>query len=151
VRRFTKHSASKLLIVLLLSLISSILLTGCTKSDADKYASAQKLLAEGKYQEAIDAFSLLGNYEESSKYIMYIKAVQLAEDSQFEPAINSFASLEGFKDSKLMAIYYGARKLEAEQAYEEAGEVYKSIATFKDSLERDNALPDLILHREFSR
>ena len=142
------HLKKLLLAVMCISAV--LLLSSCAKSDAAKYTDAQKLLTQGKYSEAVEAFSEIENYEDSSKYIMYVKAVQLAEGGQHELAISSLKSLKDFKDSELLVVYYNARRYEAEQQYEDAAEIYESIATFKDSAARFAALPDLILRREFA-
>lgn len=142
------HLKKLLLAVMCISAV--LLLSSCAKSDAAKYTDAQKLLTQGKYSEAVEAFSEIENYEDSSKYIMYVKAVQLAEGGQHELAISSLKSLKDFKDSELLVVYYNARRYEANQEYEEAAEIYESIATFKDSAARSAALPDLILQREFA-
>lgn len=134
-----KHLKKLMLAVLCISAV--LLLSSCAKSDAAKYTDAQKLLTQGKYAEAVAAFTEIENYEDSSKYIMYIKAIQFAEGGEFDMAITSLRSLKDFKDSELMATYYTARRHEAEQRYAEALEIYKTIATFRDSVKRESAFP----------
>ena len=102
------HLKKLLLAVMCISAV--LLLSSCAKSDAAKYTDAQKLLTQGKYSEAVEAFSEIENYEDSSKYIMYVKAVQLAEGGQHELAISSLKSLKDFKDSELLVVYYNARR-----------------------------------------
>ena len=129
---------------------AALMLTGCVKSDAAKYEDAQKLVREGAYDEAITAFTEIDGYEDSSKYLMYIKAIQMAENGQRNLAVSTLTTLGDFADSKMLAIYYQAQEDEAKQEYENADALYRTIATFKDSAERIAAIPDLILDRDFA-
>lgn len=133
-----------------MGLCATLMLTGCVKSDAAKYEDAQKLVREGAYDEAITAFTEIDGYEDSSKYLMYIKAIQMAENSQRDLAVSTLTTLGDFADSKMLAIYYQAQEDEAKQEYENADALYRTIATFKDSAERIAAIPDLILDRDFA-
>ncbi len=139
----------KTTVLTLLCAAAALFLTSCAKSDAARYADAQNLLTQGKYGEALAAFSEIGNYEDSSRHIMYITAIQLAEEGQYEPAVKSLGSLKDFKDSELLVLYYTARNLEASRRYEEAGRIYGNIAAFRDSMDRQPKLRDLILQRDF--
>lgn len=133
-----------------MGLCAALMLTGCVKSDAAKYEDAQKLVREGAYDEAITAFTEIDGYEDSSKYLMYIKAIQMAENGQRDLAVSTLTTLGDFADSKMLAIYYQAQEDEAKQEYENADALYRTIATFKDSAERIAAIPDLILDRDFA-
>ena len=133
-----------------MGLCAALMLTGCGKSDATKYEDAQKLVREGAYDEAITAFTEIDGYEDSSKYLMYIKAIQMAENGQRDLAVSTLTTLGDFADSKMLAIYYQAQEDEAKQEYESADALYRTIATFKDSAERIAAIPDLILDRDFA-
>ena len=133
-----------------MGLCAALMLTGCGKSDAAKYEDAQKLVREGAYDEAITAFTEIDGYEDSSKYLMYIKAIQMAENGQRDLAVSTLTTLGDFADSKMFAIYYQAQEDEAKQEYESADALYRTIATFKDSAERIVAIPDLILDRDFA-
>lgn len=133
-----------------MGLCAALMLTGCGKSDAAKYEDAQKLVREGAYDEAITAFTEIDGYEDSSKYLMYIKAIQMAENGQRDLAVSTLTTLGNFADSKMLAIYYQAQEDEAKQEYESADALYRTIATFKDSAERIALIPDLILDRDFA-
>lgn len=133
-----------------MGLCATLMLTGCVKSDAAKYEDAQKLVREGAYDEAITAFTEIDGYEDSSKYLMYIKAIQMAENGQRDLAVSTLTTLGDFADSKMLAIYYQAQEDEAKQEYENADALYRTIATFKDSAEHIAAIPDLILDRDFA-
>lgn len=139
--------------VLATLLVAAIVsLSGCSLLDRNKaeYTKGLEYLSSGEYDLAIESFSEVGNYEDASKYLMYVRALKSGEEGVWEPAINSFISLGDFSDSSLQVIYYTARQAEAEQRYEEAEAQYKMIAMFRDSSERIAALPDLILDRDFA-
>ena len=55
----------KFLAVVLL-IILALCLTACQESNESKYNRANKLLTEGKYDEAIKVFDELGTYDDSS-------------------------------------------------------------------------------------
>ncbi|MDO5332236.1 MAG: hypothetical protein Q4E99_06100 [Bacillota bacterium] len=70
-------------IAILLTFISlCILLGGCKSSD---YKKAQTLFDEGDYDNSIEMFSELGNYEDSSQYL------SLAQKEQYVLTAISFA------------------------------------------------------------
>ena len=143
-----KTAVRKAALILALCLLLPV--TGCTQSNQGKYESAQKLLGEGKYDQAVEAFSQIEDYENSSKYIMYIKAIQLAEKGEYELGIASLQTLGDFKDSTLMARYYTARAYEDEMDYESAADIYKTMATFRDCGERYAAIPAKIQERTYN-
>ena len=144
-----KTAVRKAALILALCLLLPV--TGCTQSNQGKYESAQKLLGEGKHDQAIEAFSQIEDYENSSKYIMYIKAIQLAEKGEYELGIASLQTLGDFKDSTLMARYYTARAYEDEMDYESAADIYKTMATFRDCGERYAAIPAKIQERTYNQ
>lgn len=144
-----KPAVRKAALILALCLLLPV--TGCMQSNQGKYESAQKLLGEGKYDQAIEAFSQIEDYKNSSKYIMYIKAIQLAEKGEYELGIASLQTLGDFKDSTLMARYYTARAYEDEMDYESAADIYKTMATFRDCGERYAANLDRILGIDYDK
>ena len=117
----------------------------------ENYSLAQELLNSGEYQQAIELFTQLNGYEDSTKYLMYARAIKLAEeDGEYELAINSFVSLTDFRDSSLQVAYYRARQAEAELRHEDAEELYRVIPTFRDCIGRMLKQPDLVLDRDFA-
>ncbi len=136
-------------LALLLALIVLITLSGCGKSDADKYAEAKKLLNAGQYDKAIEAFTELRDYSDSEKYITYIKCLQLGERGEYRDAASALSYLEDFAQARLYAAYYTARALEAEESFESAQEEYSKVLTFRDSMQRRTLLGDRILDRDF--
>lgn len=135
-------------VFILLAVIIGLLLSlaGCANNPASKYEKARTNLAKGKYEKAIEQFTELGNYEESNKYVMYIKAIQLAENEEYEAAIVTFQALKDFLDSDLRAVYYSARYYETILDFYSAIANYNSIPTFLDSAERTKQCP--ILQKE---
>lgn len=145
-----KHALTRGM-ALILVVCTLLTLVGCAQSDEGKYEKAKKMLGKGKYDQALEMFSEIEDYEESRKYIMYIKAIQLGEEGEYQMCIDSLSSLGSFKDSNLFLQYYRARKWESEGEYEYASNTYKNIATFKDSAKRSEALEEPIREKEKRR
>lgn len=83
-----KKILSLCLIVLILTM-----LTGC---DSSKYKEATKLFNAGNYAEAQAIFEELGDYEDSSNYVVDCKikiAESLVENKEFQEAINIYSEL----------------------------------------------------------
>ena len=125
-------------------------LSGCTKSTSAKYEDAKEYITAGEYDKAIVAFTEIDGYEDSGKYLMYVKAIQMMKNGQYDLAIGTLETLGNFGDSKILSIYYQAQLYEINQEYEQAEALYRSIATFRDSTGRIAAIPDLILDRDFA-
>ncbi|MBQ8175628.1 MAG: zinc-ribbon domain-containing protein [Oscillospiraceae bacterium] len=73
---------------------------------AIKYSNAQKLFESGDYQGAETAFEALGNYKESSDYIIrcrYGEAEQLFNNGKYPEAADAFTALNGYSDSDARA------------------------------------------------
>lgn len=69
-----------------------------------EYGRAERLMEDGQYQEAVDAFEALDGYGDSKAQInecRYLYALQLMEDEDFEEAFDIFTQLSvlGYKDS----------------------------------------------------
>jgi tetratricopeptide (TPR) repeat protein len=74
-----------------------------------KYSRANRLFAQGKYDEAIAAYTALGDYKDSHEKIKEVKAqiiddryasaAKLYDDSKFDEAKAIFEDLDGYKDS----------------------------------------------------
>ena len=89
--------------VLLLAL--ALCLTGCGESSEAKYSRAEKLLGEGKYDEAVKLLEELGAYGDAEKAARYAKAVLAAEGGDYASAIAAFKALGDYRDGPLMIPY----------------------------------------------
>lgn len=148
--RFVRKQWLKTVAMALLLCMLLLCLSGCSLFDGQKYDKAVTLFQNGNYEEAITAFSEIEQYEDSSTFIMYIKTLQLAESGGYALAASTFDTMSSFRDSKYLSVYYSARQAEEDQRYEDADAMYRTIVTFSDSSSRLNALPDLILQRDFA-
>lgn len=136
----------KKLFALLLVLTMVLTLTGCKKDD---YESAVALMDAGSYEEAIIAFTELGDYEDSvqrleecKNTLSYEKAIMLFEQDQYEEALEIFVSLGNYKDSidkkkecEDYIAYNSAIALIDEAKYAEARAIFETIPNFKDVAE----------------
>lgn len=125
-------------------LMIAMLLTGCTGKENEKphvasYENGQKLLAEGKYEEAALIFESLNGYEDSVLLLVYARAKDKLSKGDYQSAINGFLSIEGYRDSALAARYAGARMLsESEDGYSivEGAEIFDGMLLYLDSADR---------------
>ena len=130
------------------ALISAIVLclSLCACGKADDYEIAVTLMDAGNYEEAIVAFTELGDYEDSAQkleecenILAYNEADALFEAEAYEDALAIFTTLGDYKDST-------SKKLECENAiayneavsligsgkYEEARLIFETISEYKD-------------------
>ena len=89
-------------LVVVLTVALAFCLTACQESDESKYNRANKLLTEGKYDEAVKLFEEISTYDDSSKMAMYGKAIAAAEGGDFKSALSSFRALGDYLDCPLM-------------------------------------------------
>lgn len=91
--------------------------------NSSKYDAAQKLLKEGKYLEAHEAFDRLGIYEDSSymaKVALYAHGEALLDTKDYDGAYDTFASLGKYSDSEdraKEAMHFKGRSLMDAQDY----------------------------------
>lgn len=67
-----------------------------------RYRNAEKLYEEGRYQEAVSAFSVLDGYKDSAERVSdaaYHAAEQLLDEGQFSKALEAFQNFGDYKDS----------------------------------------------------
>ena len=120
------------------------------------YESAVELMEKGDFEEAIELFLTLGDYEDCKALIEaceleilddnYNHAVLLMNDGQYEDAISAFSKLAGYKDSsELIAECQNGIKdgiLAEAMSYMEEGRYPAAISTleklggYKDSAEQ---------------
>lgn len=109
------------------------------------YQSAEKMLEEGQYEEAKNAFWALGTYKDSADKIKecdYQSALSLEKEKKFSEAKSIFEELGEYKDSKeqITACEYGrAEEYLAKKDYEAAQTIYAKLGKYKDSAEKIKA------------
>ncbi|MEE0859114.1 MAG: TIR domain-containing protein [Acutalibacteraceae bacterium] len=68
-----------------------------------KYNNAEQLLSEGKYDEAVTAFTELGDFKDSNNRISestYLKAEKLYNNQDYFNALSNYMKLGNYKDAK---------------------------------------------------
>ena len=114
------------------------------------YQKAEKLLNDGYYYQAAEAFAALSGYSDSTNRMneaSYLYAKQLLKDQQYEKAHAVFEALPGFKDSKRLSNecnYQFAAQLFSRGKYQDAYSYYSKITDYKDS--RDRAAESMYLY-----
>ena len=95
---------AKRFLALLICALMIISLASCAK---DTYKEANDLMANGSYEEALEQFNTILDYEDSAekaaeceKNIAYNSAEKLFESGKYEEAMTAFEALADFKDSK---------------------------------------------------
>ncbi len=114
-----------------------------------KYNAAVKLYNTGEYEDAIAAFTALGEYKDSAAQIekceiaikdeKYAAAVELYTAGKYEDAIATFTALDGYKDSVEQVAecqYAAAIELYNAGKYEDAIAVFTALDGYKDSAEK---------------
>lgn len=120
-------------LVMVMALLFS--LAGCDSSD---YKKATALYEEGKYSEAAEMFTALGDYEDSAEMALtcrYELAGELFDDGSYEEAAAIYEDLGDYKSSERQlnaCIYQQAEALFAAGSYEEAIEIYESLGNYED-------------------
>ena len=97
---------------LLLSLLLSVLLSGCAGSEERAWQKGQKALAEENYSDAAAAFAQAGSWQDAERLLAYSEAAQNLENGAYSEAEAAFRALGDFKDSVLMSAYCQARERE---------------------------------------
>ena len=125
-------------------------------ADAVDFANAQKLLAEGKYQEAYELFLSISEYQDSASKAEealllwnYSVAESLENKRDYYNAYLAFTALGEFFDSAERAAscyekycaaeYAKAERLERNGDYQKAYETFLAISGYKDSESRAEA------------
>ena len=104
-----------------------------------QYSQANKLLNDGKYDEAIKKFKSLKSYkdsEEKIKEVIYQQANDLLKNNNFIDAFKNFEKITDYKDSKELyteARYTYAVKLYNESNFVECAKFFSQIKDYKDS------------------
>ena len=129
----------KAIIVAILGIFLTLALTGCKNT---KYTEAMSLYANEDWEQAIEIFTELGDYEDSQNMVLkcyYYKAKELAENGDYENAIDIFTELGNYEDSQDMAkecLYNQAICLIGKKDYQGAINIYSKLGDYKDSVQK---------------
>lgn len=107
------------------------------------YEDAVNMFKDGDYEGAKEAFSILGNYQDSVTYLKlsdqwveYTKAMEHFQNKEYQLAADAFDRLDDFSNSKEMArlsrYEYGI-VLYNQDKYSDALEIFGSLGSFRDS------------------
>lgn len=120
-------------------------------SDAlEIYAEGKLLLKNSQYIEAINKFSILGDFQDSKEQILLAKyelGIELLDENDYDAAKQIFLELGDYKESLFYIetiekeqlvlltenMYYGACSLFQDKDYEKALEKFNLILGYKDS------------------
>lgn len=113
------------------------------------YRNAEKLLEQGKFDDANKAFLALGNYRDSkekSKEVLYEKAEAYYQNEQYAQAIATWNIIKDYSDSAERCEktefewkegdYLEAQKLLDDKKYAEAYHIFVNILSYKDAAEK---------------
>ena len=106
-----------------------------------EYEKAEQFYAEDKLEESEQLFKNLTerNYQDSQKYLAYVRAAIAQENKDYAKAIKILKGLEDYKDSKNLLVYYESlEQAQSEQVedIQKIVEALKSIPQVKDSSEQ---------------
>ena len=108
--------------IVVVAIVAAVLISNFVKARQeeaarlDAYNTAVALAEAGQYDEAIAAFTELGNYKDSAEQISgttYNQAVALLESENYDEAISLFTELGNYKDSVNQVEYATNLKTEA--------------------------------------
>lgn len=147
--RREKKAKKKKLIMAIIAIIAviGVIVAGVIYGGIRKnmsYENAKAHLDSGRYEEAIEAFTRLGDYKDSVKLIeqskegIYNEALELAKSGKPDAAHNELKKIEGYKNSKEIAeqLSYGIEKInEFYYAEEITDELIKEMRTFFEANE----------------
>lgn len=104
-----------------------------------RYGNASRLLDDGQYEQAADAFAALGEYRDSRDMVLecdYRYALALLEDGGYDEAAEIFEELDDYRDSAEMVkecAYREAIALLESGKYEKAIAAFSEIKDYADS------------------
>ena len=112
-----------------------------TATVQSEYEKAEQFYAENKLEESEQLFKNLTerNYQDSQKYLAYVRAEIAQENKDYTKAIKILKGLQDYKDSKNLLVYYESlEQAESEQVedIQKIVEALKSIPQVKDSNEQ---------------
>lgn len=114
---------------LILSLVILGMLTGCDSSD---YKEAVSLYDSGKYEEALEMFEVLGDYENSAEMVKacnYQIALEFTTAGKYQEALAIFTSLGDYEDCAEQRVLCTCKVAEA---YAEDGKLTEAVNLLMD-------------------
>lgn len=130
--------------IVVVAIVAAVIISGnMQKSTA--YNAAVALAEAGQYDEAVAAFTELGNYKDSAEQIneiTYNQAVALLESGNYDEAISTFTDLGNYKDSAEQATNAGLEKeyvyaiallAKGQEYHEEARKIFEMVGGYKDA------------------
>lgn len=147
--RRKKHAALAKKIVIFVSAIAVVvaIVFGCTKLYQNVlypnsiYSKAIKMMGTGEYDSAIELFTSLNGYKDSSAQIdesHYLKGMAYLETGEYEEAISIFQNIKNYKDSgDLISFCLYSKGLDAydNADYETAIGLLDSLGDYKNAHE----------------
>lgn len=138
--------------IVVVAIVAAVLISNFVKAQQEEaarleaYNAAVALAEAGQYNEAIAAFTELGDYKDSAEQISettYNQAVALFEAGKYDKAISIFTELGNYKDSveqianiqnqQLEEQYQAAVALLENGEYEKARDEFTLLGDYKDS------------------
>ena len=119
-----------------------LILTG----PSGKYEKAQELFLNRQYEEAYEAFSALGNYDDSAdmtKRCRYEQAKALLESKSYDRAFDLFAELGDYGESKRLrseCVYRKAGDVLEKGDYETAYKAYLMLGDYNNASDKADEL-----------
>ena len=119
-----------------------LILTG----PSGKYEKAQELFLNRQYEEAYEAFSALGNYDDSAdmaKRCRYEQAKALLESKSYDRAFDLFAELGDYGESKRLrseCVYRKAGDVLEKGDYETAYKAYLMLGDYNNAADKADEL-----------
>ena len=107
-----------------------------------RYAAAEKLEADGRYEAAAAGFDMIAGYADAADRATnsrYLLALEKKNGAQYKSAIDIFASISGWKDSaeqETECRYLLAQRYDEAAEWAEAIRLYEGIADYMDSRAR---------------
>ena len=104
----------------------------------NNYRNALALRKEGRYEEAVEAFTALGSYSDAStqvKETKYLQAKALQQAGRYDEAIAAFTALGSYSDAAMQITetkYLHAKALTEKGDYAGAVTVFNTIRGYKD-------------------
>lgn len=139
--------AKKIVICVAAAAAVAVILFGCVKLYQDVlypnsvYSKAEKMMEAGEYDSAIELFTSLNGYKDSSAQIdktHYLKGMAYLEDGEYDDAISVFNNIKSYKDSKdliLFCLYSKGLDAYDNADYEAAIELLNVLGNYKDAHE----------------